>query len=117
MPVHREQQRHGQSADAASDNNIDFFDYDPTIISDITLNGIKASSTISLASTTIPYSYQPNFKGATSTKAVDANIIPSRYTRVTFTVASSTPTISESPFYRDGLNLWANFIGKIDTDR
>ena len=102
---------------AASDDNIDFFNYDPTLMDSVVLRGITATSSMPLASTTIPYTFQPATRGATSTKTVNVNILPARYTRVTFTVASGTPTIGGAPYYKDGLNLWANFVGQMEDGR
>lgn len=102
---------------SASDDNIDFFTYDPTILNSASFINTKGTSTIALASTTVAYSYQPLTTGATTTKTVNVNLLPARYTRVTFTIASSTPTIADAPFFREGMTLYANMVGQIDSTR
>jgi len=99
---------------AASDDDDVYFDYDPTIIDSDFFVDSRGTSTIAFASTTKAYEWQPATRGATSTKVVNVNFLPARYTRVTFTVASSTPTGGS---VRDGMNLWANFIGQIENAR
>ena len=101
----------------ASDDNTNFFDYDPTILEGSSFRNALGTTTIALASTTVAYSYQPSTRGATSTKVVNVNLLPARYTRVIFTVASSTPTVGGAPFYRDGMSLWANMVGQIEGGR
>lgn len=90
----------------ASDNGVDFFDYDLTVANPATQ--YSATTTIQLASTTIPYDYRPATVGATTTKQVSINLLPSRYTRLIFTVASSTAVS-----VLDQMDLWVNVIGNV----
>ncbi len=102
----------------ASDDNIQFFDYDPTILNSnsfaqgLAMANVKGTTTIPVASTTIPYVYQPATRGATTTKALNVNILPARYTRVIFSISTTTPNSAATPYF-DGINLWANAVGQI----
>ena len=93
----------------SSDENTDFFDYDPTILAGNFFLNRKGTTTIETASSTVPYTYQPIVNGATTTKSLNVNLIPARYTRIIFSIASST---NNSTAYRDGMNLWVNIIGQ-----
>ena len=94
-----------------SDNNIDFFDYDPTIIDPVFFRNTNATTSIALASTSIPYSFQPYNRQGTTTKVVNMNLLPARYTKVIFTIASTTENTATTPYF-DGMNLWVNMIGQ-----
>ena len=95
----------------ASDDNIDFFDYDPTVIEGSQFINSQATSSIALASTTKLFFWQPAFRGVTSTKSVILPFIPAKYTRIIFTMSTTTSTATDST-YRDGMNLWANVTGQ-----
>lgn len=100
----------------ASDDNIQFFDYDPTILEPTYFQNTNATTSIALASTTIAYSYQPYNRQSTTTKVVDMRLLPAKYTRLVFTVSSTTPNTA-TPVFREGMNLWANVVGQIEGGR
>lgn len=92
----------------ASDDNIDFFDYDLSPLNPASFINVKATSTIDLASTTQVYFFQPS--RSTTTKAYDLKLLPARYTKVIFYLATSTDM---NTAYKDGTKFWANLVGKI----
>lgn len=100
----------------ASDDNIQFFDYDPTILEPTYFQNTKATTSIAFASTTINYTYQPYNRQSTTTKVVDMRLLPAKYTRIVFTVSSTTPNTAD-PVFREGMNLWANVVGQIEGGR
>lgn len=97
----------------ASDDNVDFFTYDMTTIGPYqpAPTAIVASTTIALASTTMPFTFKPAIVNATTSKAFVIPLIPARFTRFIWTVASGTPS-----FRADGIQFWANVAGRIKTD-
>lgn len=88
-----------------SDNNIDWFDEDMTAKS--ATGYLAPTSTVALASTTVAFTYQPSIRTSTTTKMFDAAILPARFTRVIFSVSSTTPGNTS-----DGMAIWANIVGK-----
>lgn len=90
----------------ASDNGTDFYDYDLTVANPATV--YSATTTINLASSTLNYTYLPATKGATTTKQFSINLLPSRYTRLVFSVGSTTGVS-----ILDSFDLWANVIGNV----
>lgn len=91
----------------ASDNGIDFFAYDQT--KKQTDEYSIGTTSIPLASTTIPFTFIPSTIGATTTKVFNLDLIPSRFTRLVFSLRAST-----TPFtVRDSMNLWVNVAGHI----
>ena len=96
-----------------SDDNVDFFTYDPFQLNPAAI--YVASSSLATASTSIQYTYQPANRGSTTTKAFILPYVPSRFTKIIFTEASTSPGIAASR--ADGMTLWANVAGAIKTDR
>ncbi len=93
---------------SVSNTGLDCFTYDDTFF-DYTRT-YPASTTIALASSTVLLSYKPIIQGATTTKAIQLNILPARFTRLIFSLASSSPSAT----YKDGLNLYADVVTQIN---
>lgn len=91
----------------ASDNGIDFFVYDQTRLR--TNEYLIATTSIPLASTTVPFTYRPANTAATTTKVFNLNLIPARFTRLVFTLVGSTTPLT----VRDSINLYVNVAGNI----
>jgi len=96
----------------ASDDGIDFFNYDNTRQNQ-SINPTVASTSVTLASTTMPFLYRPTLKGSTTTKAFNIELIPARYTRLIYTLVS-TSTVVALP---DSATIWSNVAGQVRTDR
>ena len=94
----------------ASDDAIDWFDYDPTTIDTDTV--YAATSSLAMASTTWSMTYRPSTVGNTTTKAFIIPLQPARYTRLVFTLATST-----AMSVVDVLDLWASVITEVNTNR
>ena len=93
-----------------SDDNIDWFTQDPTTLNPITITtgaSYVASSTIQLASSTLPYIYFPSVRNSTTTKMFRVPLVPARYTKLIFYVASTTWGRGTS----DAMDLWVNVTG------
>ncbi len=94
----------------ASDDANDFFSYvdaPQTIIS-------NASSTITfeVATTSTAVIIAPP-QGATTTLALNLKLIPARFTRLEFIVATTT----QSTTFTNGMNVWANCVGQSNSNR
>ena len=96
----------------ASDNNVDFFAYlDDYGLDELDMFG---STTISVASSTIPVKWTPGVQGATSTAAINMRLIPAKYTRLSFYTATGTPMLTT---FRDGMNLFVNAVGQSNSNK
>jgi len=95
----------------ASDDAIDFFDYDLTVKNLLNTTSLAATSTITLASSTVDLQWMPSFH-STTTKAVSFQLMPARFTRLTFSLSTTT-----SPATQDSMNLCANVMLQEPTAR
>lgn len=95
-----------------SDDGIDFFTYDNTRQNQA-IDPTIPTTTIRLASSSMPFAWRPTIKGATTSKLFSIELIPSRFTRVVITL-NSTSSLVALP---DTATFWVNFAGQIKTDR
>ena len=94
----------------ASDDGIDYFPYDWTVINPTAY--YAASTTLNLASTTLPFNYVPSVTNSTTSKVWSLPLIPARFTRLVFSIASGTPGVGSGGRANGSMDLWVNVSGQ-----